>query len=493
MATRNSGISPLVFAICSLSIILSVVAYPIYQAVTTHGYIFYTNGMDEASHLSWWYARYVVEDSGRLRESSRLVYFLHTIGLSGGYINVLFDVICSFSILLCTTRVFTRLGYSSRGARAGAILVFVTPLLFSPANPIVAGLSDLHFSPGWVEWLAMPFNPEIPLLRSPEPQFSWLILAVILAIFPLGISTPLVLLAATPLLYPFVRLPVAFIALCWMGPKRWSLCTRLLTAFVAISLGMLLFRHFAEPSLLQYFVVTRLPVISCTGIVAAATYAAIRSLIPEHMRRISLTLVASIWAVENVQIISGWFVTPVNYEQYWGVMVIGFLLALATLHSKTSPTRWVVLTVAIFVLNMCQVFRFNDLISSKLAHPGEDLARLAQSAPNMITDDIYVATFLDLVHPRQEPTAFSFTKTYQATSSENYELFQCAKQALQQQRPNDMPRFHRILERLEVGYTARGTDLNVTMGRQPLPEHPPSMQEKPLNCPESQLYIIDTK
>jgi hypothetical protein len=91
-----------------------------------------------------------------------------------------------------------------------------------------------------------------------------------------------------------------------------------------------------------------------TGVASLALYLFIRGDLPEKLKKIVPILVVSTWVGPNIQVISGAFAAPVNYEQYWGVVVCAFLLALVIdLRSATktfgSPSRSEFLFIRAFI------------------------------------------------------------------------------------------------------------------------------------------------
>ncbi|MEY3400026.1 MAG: hypothetical protein RLZZ486_494, partial [Actinomycetota bacterium] len=155
---------------------------------------------------------------------------------------------------------------------------------------------------------------------------------------------------------------------------------RLILSFSVISLvALAYFRWGAAPSLNRYFIPSRGPVVSFTGIVAIVLYRFIRESLPSTCRPLMIALISSIWAVENVQIICGRLVTPVNYEQYWGVVVVGLLATLGILYRAAALHLWVIATVAFFATYCAHTFLFNKAIFDRLKEPQRILPLLATS------------------------------------------------------------------------------------------------------------------
>ena len=130
------------FTVYVALVLAGLIAFPCYQFFKTGGYLFWANGMDEASHLSFSYATYVLYNSGRMRYSSYLVTLFHHLGLGGGYINLIFDITCSLLTLAFIQRTFLKCGYTKPQARSGALLCFLLPPLYSFQSSGLAVLRD---------------------------------------------------------------------------------------------------------------------------------------------------------------------------------------------------------------------------------------------------------------------------------------------------------------------------------------------------------------
>lgn len=493
MRLRPQNLSAQGFSVYAGLVLLGLVAFPLYQALQTGGYLFYTTGMDEASHLSFSYADYVANHSGRMRYSSHVVTLLHRLGVSGGYINLLLDVACALCTLILAKGAFVNFGYSKPQARCGALLLFLLPLLFTPFNPVVSLLSAIHFDPIVMKWLAMPWNPEIPLLRSPEPQISWLLIAATLRISGGTPAAPLALLAISPLVYPFVQLPLIFVSAFLLFGERARTSLRLLTSFGLCGVLMLAFiMHGTDPSLPRFFIFSSLPLIPFSGILSLVLFLLIQDHVPSSSRPLLIALVCSTWAVANVQLVSGYLVPPVNFENYWGVMVLSFLATMGILHRSEDPRGWVGFSLLLFGAFSAATFAFNQKVSQRLTHPKEVIPVLATDSSRVACNDLYLSTYLDLVHPRQQHTMFSWTRTLDLSSDSNYRNYLCDKRVLESSYSEATPLFEHIFAALDAGFISRGSDMFMSLGRQDIPTFAPQPLEAPIECPARELLMVPT-
>jgi hypothetical protein len=472
-----------------VAILATIVAFPIYQAIQTGGPIFYATNVDEASHLAFWYANYIIEDSGRLRESSRLVRQLHLLGVPGGYINLLFDICLSLTIVTCTARIWRRLGCSAQTSRLAALLLFTSPIIFSPFNPFLLWLNELRFETSISTWLSMPYSPELVFLRSPEPQLSWALVALLCS----RLSHPLMLggalLVASPLMYPFVRVPVIFTTLLLISKERFGLFRSAVVLFALLSLLTLVFSTtYVEPTLRQFFVFSRLPVAPLSGILAILILAFIKRSLPSHITILSVALIISIWAVQNLQLISGWLVTPVNYEQYWGTFALGFILTCAAIYKGTNPRVYLYCSLAMFFLHTCAIFSDNLAVFNRLESPQKTL-QIAKEAPSKLAcTELYLATYLDLAFAHRDPTALSWTRTLSTATTKEYLEYQCVKSSINHDFPAETAQFESIFWRLDLGFAVKGDDFNVSMKRRPIIQQALPAYDLE-NCPKQSLVL----
>ncbi len=453
--------------LASLSLILvGLLAFPIYQALKTGGVIFYANAIDESSYLSYPFASYVKQAFVMHRVSSYLVLWLHEHGMSGGYCNVLFDVLASVGIVLGLYRLLFISGYDRDRARCGAVLVFILPLLFGPLNPVFDLLRSLSLSDRYLEWVVSPVFPELPFARSPEPQLSFLVVVVWLNLFVRSRLLFPMSLVLVPVLYSFVRLPVLFICVALVGHKRWNLVLRLIIAWIAVGCAMGLFR-FANPNpqTLWHSFNSRLPMVSVMGIVAVCLLIFLRGRVPTRLQPWIPVLVASTWVGPNVQVVSGAYAAPAHFEHFYSVAVVGFLAAILIIERSAQRRLWVEMALLIFVIQSVLSFRENLSIFVKLHQPRQSLAIVRESAERVGVSDLLLASYLDLAFPEQPATVFSFNKTHDIISDRSYIQYVCARRFIEKERPQDLSFFQDTFARLDYGYQVRGIDIINTAGR----------------------------
>ena len=214
------------------------------------------------------------------------------------------------------------------------------PSLFLGTNPVVGKLFYESLSGGFVGWFVIPEASFLPIVRSPEPQFS-MVVALLGSFFALKHRRFVYAYLCLPFLYSFVALPFAFVVLALHLRKRsaWfrerpALC--LAAAF--LSLGLLeaaYFRLLIPEGLKILLVSSRAPCLSFTFVLGVAAYLVVRGSISAERRFLLLAVLLAPLAAENGQILTGWYVDSHNVEQNFGVYSAAFVLTWAML----EPTR----------------------------------------------------------------------------------------------------------------------------------------------------------
>ncbi len=154
----------------------------------------YTNASDEITYLSFQGAG-VQKFRPGYWFSSWIVLILHGAGLSGAAQNVLFDSVIPFLMWLSVAEVLKRLGVS----RVAAYILSVIAIFFGPA---VNFSNQLLAESAWLnsDWIVAPQHNFLPLLRTPQPQLSWLLISLTAVAVARGRS-PRSFWLVVPLLY----------------------------------------------------------------------------------------------------------------------------------------------------------------------------------------------------------------------------------------------------------------------------------------------------
>ena len=337
-----------------MAIIILPNLFPLYQLFRTEGYLFYQNAFDEYSYLSYEFASY---GTGFLRFSRYSVKWLHELGFPPGYINFIFDLVCPGIIGYFIFKIFILLGFAKNKSLLAAILILLIPILFGGSNPVYSKIFYSTLPSGWVYWLAMPEAYYPPFYRTPEPQFSYLLM-VFAVYHSIKRKTFIPLYLAAPFLYGFLRVPYLFIVFsCHLSEinKKYNFVRTKysnwligIASYVLVSILIGLFYEFALKDVLKadFFPTTRLPLFSGTFVICLL----ILKFLPRHCKKEHSSFYAFVVAAPlvavNTQIISGFISQPINFEQSFGVVCVSFLATVFILSFKER--KWILLASAIF-------------------------------------------------------------------------------------------------------------------------------------------------
>lgn len=427
------------FAGALVAVLALVLAFPVYQALDTGGYLYYVNAYDESTYLQYDFSK---ATQGLARPGQYLVTLGHELGLSGGWLNALFDGLAVTAFALLARAAFIRAGVDRPRAGLAALALMFLPTLVGTANPIVAWIHDRIFASDLVFWINVPEMFVSPLVRSPEPQFSLTLLAAgSLASLAVGAAWPALLLV--PFMYPFVALPAAFVAIAMLAKARWPLprfatAGPLVGAFLAISVGAWAYYNLAVGDRMRAVMIdSHLPLISFTGLIAVAAYVALRPSLDARWRFFALALALAPWVASNQQLISGHIPQPNNFEHYFGVFAVALIVALALIERP----RWAMTTVTVGALLFARTayvsFRVAQIDHQRFKPSAELIAALRDDPGDVVINDGILANTLNMMHPRGGSTALGFEQTFGDAADRHVERYRCIKKRILADHPTD--------------------------------------------------------
>jgi hypothetical protein len=429
------------FCLLIAALVAMTVALPVYLALQTGGFAVYVNGYDESTYLQYDFSKFVQAPT---RPGQYLVTLGHERGLSGGWINAILDALVLVAFPLLGRAIFRHLGWAPRAANMGALLLVVLPMVAGTANPLIARLHDWNDRSGLVYWLNMPEMFASALVRSPEPQFSLVLLAVgVLAAVRLRAPWPVYL--TLPFLYPFVALPAAFVTLAVHLRTRWpfpraSAWGPLAVAFVALSIAAWAYYNMlVAEGIRRIMIDSHLPLISFTAGLALLAYVALRRWIPEPLRFAALAIALAPLAAANQQIVSGHIPQPNNFEHYFGTFAVSAVVLFAIAHRPRLAA--VALSIGGLLFAQTAYVAFKTGVAQQRAFPlTPELVRLLKDDPgHVVVNDGVLASMLSMVHPRQPSTALGFEKTYAGVAARHLPGYLCIKRQVLADHPYNEP------------------------------------------------------
>ncbi len=483
-----------------LAIIILPNLFPLYQILLTKGYLFYQNAFDEYSYLSYEAASFEMKF---LRFSRYLVKWFHELGLSPGYINFIFDLVCPVAIGYFIVKIFVLLGFNKNRSLLAAILIMMIPVLVGGSNPVYSKIFYSTLSSGWVYWLVMPEAYYPPFYRTPEPQLSYLLM--VLAIYlSIKRKTFIPLYFIVPFLYGFLRVPYLFIVLsCHLAeinrkynfvPKKYANWLIGFVSYALVSMMIGLYYEFALKEVLKadFFPTTRLPIISGTFAICLLIW----KFLPrysnwERSGFYAFVVVAPLVAV-NTQIISGFISQPINFEQSFGVICISLLATVSILSLREQ--KWVVPALSVFGVLLSVVFSIkifhinsNPVLMEK---PPQKLIRaLREDAFKVVFEDSNLGSTMSMILPKQSYTALAASQSYGFSASKYFDKYLCFKEKIKQS-PEKFEKYKSALVVLDNGYTHLHSDfVFIHLNRRDNFHVFFDVHRKPENCDSSKLYF----
>ncbi|MNR99781.1 hypothetical protein D3C72_310220 [compost metagenome] len=444
------------FAAGVLVLLLFTVASPLLQFVQNHGYLFYENGFDETAYLQYDFS---LAAQSPTRPGQYLVTLAHQLGLSGGYINAVADVVMFVGFPLIVRSLLRRVGWSASQASWGALLMLVVPQFVLLGNPIVQRLHLWTLGTGMIQWLTLPINAASPLARTPEPQFSLMLLG---AAMLLGLRWRRFwpVYGVLPFMYPFVAIPAGFVALACHLHTRWPAARfatvgPLVLAFLAIATACWGYYTFlVKGSIRLAMLASHLPLISFTSVVALGVYGLLhRWIAPEH-RFFALAVALGALVGTNQQVLSGHIPQPYSFEYYFGSVAVALLVTIALRHQRLGLKLALLLVGGLLFFNASfAYFQLYRGYVTRLPMTNELAMALQQDSSHVVVNDSHLASLLGMVHPRQASTALAFERSYPAVADRYVAEYRCVKQQIQRDYPEA---FKAVLARMDENYTTGG-------------------------------------
>jgi hypothetical protein len=442
--------------------IIGLNLFPLYQAVHDKGYLHYSNAFDETTYLQYDFS---LRAQTITRAGQYLVTFAHEAGLSGGWINLLLDLCCLAGFLALTRAIFVALGYNKAKSNEASFLLLVLPFLANGANPVVSWIFHASLESGAIRWLAAPEGPFSPLVRSPEPQLSILLLCLA-TLIALRTRNYAFVFVCLPFLYPFVAGPAAFIVIALFLKQRcfksdipyWIpwLLSFVGTCLIALA-PLQLHRFGLLPVQMRATMESRWPLLSLSFLYAFLLVLILSSKNLAKRDFFLKTAALTPLALANTQLVTGFIAEPTNMEQYIGVYCVAVALVFPLIR-KGFP-KW--LKVGVVALGVWCMMRstenyFLDNLQQEEEFPLNDrtLEALRTDSANAAINDITISGTASMLFPKQPATLFNAANDLTPTTLPHY---LCASKLIVMD-PEYRARYVEIVRRMDHEYQYGGLD-----------------------------------
>lgn len=483
-----------------IAIVILPNLFPLYQLFVTNGYLFFQNAFDEYSYVSYEIASY---ETGFSRFSRYLIVWLHELGFSSGYINFIFDLVCPCVTAYFILKIFMLLGFDKNKSLLATVLVMFLPILVGGSNPFYSKIFHSTLSAGWVYWLTMPEAFFPPFYRTPEPQFSYLLMVV--AIYhSLKRKTFIPLYIAAPFLYEFLRVPYLFIVFsCHLSEinKKYNFIRMKYAnwligciSYALLSVMIWLYYEIAIEDIFKTVLLptTRLPVLSSTFVICLLIWKFLPRRSKWEKSGFCAFVVAAPLVAVNTQIISGFIAQPNNFEQNFGVICFSFLATVSILSLRKQ--KWIFPALGVFgvllsVVYSVTIFRLNSNPVLRENPPQKLINALREDSFNVVFENNALANNMSMILPKQSFTALAISQTDSFGSPKYFERYLCFKEKIKQD-PKITEKYKPSLVVLDNGYKHLHSDfilLHINR-REKFPVFF-DVDRKPESCDSRKLYF----
>lgn len=321
----------------------------------------YVNGWDEENYLTWQGLEGVRKIPGYYMLNINWLFQL--IGLSGAIQNLLFDTILPPLTVYFAYRSLALLNIPSVRALSYAVIIFFSSTLFNYTNPLV-------------KWVIGPYKAQTLLgagwelypsvLRTPNPQISYLIISLALYVY-LCKRKFWILLLPFPLLYYHVAVPALFLMTSIViyhylkNSKSYGLYLALLISFLTsfILVGLFVTSLSWQMGLYKpdewlrksdlFFVNSRqlqIPLMLAVITVVYLVFVKLRCVEKNKFHEWLLIVLTSSFGAVNLQLISGIWLCQKNYYDYGLSILFGISIVFIIEMVKNDMNR----KIAIYAL-----------------------------------------------------------------------------------------------------------------------------------------------
>lgn len=479
--------------------------FAIQQYRWTGGYLFYANAFDEPTYLSYDGAMMTASPT---HLAEYLIVSLHRLGISGGLINLLFDIVCPVVAVVFLRRLAVALGFSMLEATVYPFAVIAIPVLFGYTNPYYATVFNANYHSQGLSWITLPQAYYPPFLRTPEPQLSLCVLAIATWV---GVRrrSYVVPFAVSPFVYAFVGIPYAFVVLALFIERRATAVVRqpavralaaIVASYIAIAVALrtAYWLLIAGTSTADFLPATRLPLLSGTGAAALIVYAIARPrLYPPH-RVPALFLSVAPLAVTNTQLLVGFFEHPNNFEQNFGVVALAIVsvLALRTMgRGRLLLSAWAAASCALLAAYASYVFVVNASVWQRAPLSDSLLASLRHQPESLVIGNPDLADLFSLVAPGVHYSALARSQALHelaggTSTAQRFENYLCVKRLLSAGQPPPVVNPEVFVEMDRV-FRFLNQDFPLThLNRQHLFKQYFDPSQEPQRCTSRQLQIL---
>lgn len=177
------------------AVLLLILIIPLLYLFLINDPFFYTNGWDEPTYLS------LLGSCGLHLPGyfapAYLACELNKLGIPGSHIAFYLDIFSLTILPAMIAIILNRLLHTGAASFLFAVLFLLSPILFNYGNPLIELIASPNYVDAFIRYGREPYQT---ILRSPNPQFSIILIAISILIFSF-VRKPWILVLCVPLLY----------------------------------------------------------------------------------------------------------------------------------------------------------------------------------------------------------------------------------------------------------------------------------------------------
>lgn len=478
---RFSGHLPGSYQFALIISLVCLLGYPIRQFLR-YGFLFYTNGHDESSYLSFDFA-VNVRRLGRL--SNYLITNLHRLGLNGSAINFMLDSIFLLLAAFLIPRILKFFFPHSKPLDIfiATLTICIFPLLMTELNPFIYWCS-LRINSTWPlsYYLVFGERNDPIYLRTPESQISIAAFLMLLS-FLLPRKRYLLIIFMTPFLYSFVGIVIAANMVIWLLTnlfRKFFSIPFFLSAILAgtsfmVFSGVTQSLLFGKQNYQGFLLYNHEPLAGLSLLIMTLVYfiillfhCFIAPLQKKSFEFCTVMVIAS-WAIYNTQLISGIIAEPQHFE-FESNLIIGLLLAITFLaipaNIQKITRKWIYIPFVSVLIYFMYLYNFhnqnnqeNEYYMSKLTTllKNKQFQSLLNTRPDLVAiNDVELSTRISGLYLNKGPSlAFGRNHIFLADDKRFHQFQSLRNQLKNLSNFNVQKKMEGAISNLEYGFKTR--------------------------------------
>jgi len=341
---------------------------PMLYAYISSDLFIYVNAWDEETYMTYQGALGTLKEPGYF-PASFITLFFQRIGISGSMQNLIFDLVLIPIMTLLLYKVLLKFKIDHFYAFVFTVIILFSSVLFNYSNPWLVEIFPIRD----IRFLMFGYESYATVLRSPNPQLSYLLVVLAIYIFQKNHKN-FILFLPFPFLYFYVAVPYFYFLIIYLYIKKFNkemnfsnIFKSSLFAYIFISLGLILMdKLFLQNSIIptlskEYYFRTHEIFIPLVSILSFLFVVFQYSIYLKRKKNILLILIylqtclfLAVFLIANLQLISGYILSYKNYYDYSFSILAGISISIFiySLTQAFTNRYFLYFSILIFILPM---------------------------------------------------------------------------------------------------------------------------------------------